>query len=64
MAAVSIHSDFEAQENKVYCFHFVPIYLPWSSEVVGLDAMILVSWMLNFKPTFFTLLFHPHQKSL
>ena len=31
MAAVSIHSDFEAQENKVWpCFHCFPIYLPWS----------------------------------
>ena len=27
-------------------------------EVMGLDAMILVSWMLSFKPTFSTLLFH------
>ena len=29
-------------------------------EVMGLDAMILVFWMLSFKPTFFTLLFHFH----
>ena len=49
MAAVSIHSDFEAQENKVYCFHFVPIYLPWG---MGPDQKILVFWMLNFKPAF------------
>ena len=29
MATVTIHSDFGAQENKVYhCFHFFPIYLP------------------------------------
>ena len=29
MAAVTIHSDFVAQENKIcHCFHFVPIYLP------------------------------------
>ena len=27
-------------------------------EVMGPDAMILVFWMLNFKPTFSTLLFH------
>ena len=28
MAAVTIHSDFGAQENKVsHCFHFFPIYL-------------------------------------
>ena len=29
MAAVTIHSDFGAQENKVsHCFHFLPIFLP------------------------------------
>ena len=28
------------------------------------DAMILVFWMLSFKPPFFTLLFHPHQEAL
>ena len=27
-------------------------------EVMWLDAMIFVFWMLSFKPTFFTLLFH------
>ena len=28
MAAVTIHGDFGAQENKVcHCFHFFPIYL-------------------------------------
>ena len=41
MAAVAIHSDFGAQENKVcHCFHFFPIYLPRSDG--RLDAMILV----------------------
>ena len=33
-------------------------------EVMGLDAMILVFWMLSFKPIFFTLLFHFHQEVL
>ena len=33
-------------------------------EVMGPDAMILVFWMLSFKPTFFTLLFHFHQEVL
>ena len=29
MVAVTVHSDFEAQENKVcHCFHFFPIYVP------------------------------------
>ena len=31
-------------------------------EVMELDAMIFVSWMLNFKPFFFTLLFQFHQE--
>ena len=45
MAAVTICSDFGVQKNKVcHCFHCFPIYLPWSD---GLDAMILVFWMLN-----------------
>ena len=40
MAAVTIHSDFGAQANKVcHCFHFPPsVY----HEVMRLDAMILV----------------------
>ena len=30
MAAVIIHSDFGAQENKIcHCFYFPPFYLPW-----------------------------------
>ena len=33
-------------------------------EVMGLDAMIFVFWMLSFKTTFFTLLFHIHQEAL
>ena len=37
-------------------------------EVMGLDAMILVFWMLSFKPTFSlslsTLFFHFHQEAL
>ena len=39
----------EPPKNKVcHCFH----YFPFSHEVMGLDAMILVFWMLSFKPTF------------
>ena len=31
MAAVNIHSYFEAPESKIYhCFHFFLFYLPWS----------------------------------
>ena len=33
-------------------------------EMMGPDAMILVFWMLSFKPVFFTLLFHFHQEAL
>ena len=50
MAAVTIYSNFGAQANKVcHCFHSFSTYLPWSD---GTDAMILVFWMLSFKPTF------------
>ena len=31
MAAVTICSDFGAQKNKIWhCFHYFPIYFPWS----------------------------------
>ena len=37
-------------KNEVcHWFHCFPIYFPWSD---GTDAMILVFWMLSFKPTF------------
>ena len=50
MATVMICNDFGAQENEIWhCVHIFPIYLPW---VMGLDAMILIFWMSNFKPAF------------
>ena len=50
MAAVTICSDFGASKNKVcHCFHSFSIYC---HEVMGLDAMIFIVWMLSFKPTF------------
>ena len=50
MAAVTVCTYFEAQENKVcHCFHFSPSI--WH-EVMGLDIMILAFWMLSFKPAF------------
>ena len=50
MAAVTICSDFGAPKNKVWlCFHCFPSIC---HEVMGPDAMILVFWMLSFKPTF------------
>ena len=46
---VTIHSDLGAQENKIcHCFHFFPIYLPWSDGTECHDLL----WMLNFKPVF------------
>ena len=37
MAAVTVHSNFGAQENKVCgCIHFSPIYF---HEGMGLDAI-------------------------
>ena len=49
-AAVSICSDFGAQENKIcHFFHCFPIYLPWSDVT---RSHFLVFWMLSFKPTF------------
>ena len=61
MAAVTICSDFGAQNNQVWhCFHCFPIYLPWSD---GTGCHILVFWMLSFKPTFFTLVFHFYQEN-
>ena len=50
MAAVTIHSDFGTQENKIcHYFHCFIIYLPRSDET---ECMILVFWMLSFKPAF------------
>ena len=50
MAAVTICSDFGAQENKVcHCFHVSP---STCHEVMGLGAMVLVFCMLSFKQTF------------
>ena len=50
MAAVTICSDFGAQKNKVsHCFYCFPSIC---YEVMGPDAMILIIWMLSFKPIF------------
>ena len=50
MSAVTVHSDFEAQENKVWHYSIVSPCI--CHEVMGCDAMILVFWMLSFKPSF------------
>ena len=50
MAAVTICSDFGAQENKIcHCFHFLCIYLPWSDGTRCYDLSFLC---VNFKPAF------------
>ena len=50
MAAVTVHSEFGAQENEIcHCFHFPPTIC---HEVKGSDAMIFVFSMLSFKPAF------------
>ena len=42
MAAVTIHSNFGAQEEKIcHCFHFPPIYLLWSDETKCHDLSFL-----------------------
>ena len=41
MAAVTICSDFGAQENKVCCFHCFPIYMPGSDGTGCLDLSFL-----------------------
>ena len=50
MAAVTVDSNLGAQENKIcHCFHFPPSIC---CEVMGPFAMILIFWMLSFKPAF------------
>ena len=49
MAAVTICSDLGAQKKSDTISTVSPSI---SHEVMGLDAMIFVFWMLSFKPTF------------
>ena len=46
MAAVTIHGDFAAQENRVVTVSIVSPYI--CHEVMGLDAMILVFLNVEF----------------
>ena len=50
MAVVTILSDFRAQENKISTVYTFSPFI--CHEVMGLNAMVLVFWMLNFKPAF------------
>ena len=50
MAAITVSNNLGTQEHKIcHCFHFSTSIC---HEVMGLDAMILVLWMLSFKPAF------------
>ena len=55
-------NDFWAQENKVsHCFHYFPIYLPWSDGTGCHDLSFLNG---ESQANYFTLLFHFHQEAL
>ena len=61
MVAVTVHSDFGAQENKIcHCLHFPPSIC---HEVTGAVGMIVVFsyWVPS---QLFTLLIHLHQEAL
>ena len=61
MVAVTVCSDFGAQENKIcHCFHFFLFYLPWSDGTRCHDLSFL---NVDFQTSFLTLLFHPHQEA-
>ena len=51
MAAITICSDFVAQK-KIKSDSFSTVSPSISHEEMGPDAMIIVFWMLRFKPTF------------
>ena len=55
-AAVMVHNDFGAQENKsCYCFHFFSFYLPWGNgtrchDLSFLDIAFQTSFSLSSFP--------------
>ena len=54
MAAITIHSDFGAQENKVCHFPFYPIYLPWRDGTGCHDlSFLIVEFCQLFPPSSF-----------
>ena len=58
---VTICSDLEPKNPKAHCFHYFPIYLPWSDGTRCHDLHFL---NVEFQARFFTLLFHFHQEVL
>ena len=62
MAAVTVAVILEPKEKKIFhCFYFFSIYLPWSD---GTRCHDLSFFHVEFQASFFTLLFHPHEKAL
>ena len=62
MAVVTLSSDFGALENKIFhCFHYFPIYMPWSDGIGWHDLSFL---NVELQASLFTLLFHFHQEAL
>ena len=60
MGAITMHSDFGAEENKIFhWFQISPFYLPWS---VGARCHDIIFLNVEFHNNFFTLLFHPHKR--
>ena len=54
MAAVTVHSDFGVQEYKIcHCFHFCPIYLPWSDMTQPSHYWAYAPRKLLFKKTMY-----------
>ena len=50
MAAITICSDFRAQEEEIcHCFHISPLYLPWSNGARCHDLGFFL--IFSFKPT-------------
>ena len=58
MAAVIVHIDFGAQENKIcHCFHLIPFYLSISDVTRCHDLSLFDN---EFQASIFILLFHSH----
>ena len=61
-----LHSPFTVilELNKIKSVTVSIVSPSVCHEGMGSDATIFVFWMLSFKPAFFTLLFHLHQRTL
>ena len=57
MAAITICSDFGAPQNKVWhCFHYIPIYFPWSdgTRCHNLSFLVLTkSWQVSISKVYY-----------